>query len=135
QGRPDCGIRRRIQVVTKHKPAQPLPVPEGGPLPAPEGGHMITVATAVSRFFTWWSGELAACVPDRLCGLLRGKSSLLIMTIGNEAMQATLRSGGRVRQLGRIPLAAASRRALADLIGHASPRSPATVVEPSADHV
>jgi general secretion pathway protein L len=57
------------------------------------------------------------------------------MTIGNEAMQATLRSGGRVRQLGRIPLAAASRRALADLIGHASPRSLETVVNLPPDKV
>lgn len=96
---------------------------------------MITVALAVSRFFTWWSGELAACVPDRLRGLLRYKSSLLVMTIGNEAAQVALRSGGRVRQLGRIPLAAASRSALTDLIGGAPPRSLEVVVNVPRDKV
>lgn len=96
---------------------------------------MMTVALAVSRFFTWWSGELAACVPDRLRGLLRSKSSLLVMTIGNEAAQVTLRSGGRVRQLGRIPLAAASRRALTDLIGGTPPRSLEIVVNVPRDKV
>jgi general secretion pathway protein L len=96
---------------------------------------MMTVALAVSRFFTWWSGELASCVPDRLRRLLRSESSLLVMTIGSEVAQVTVRSGGRVRQLGCFPLAAASRRTLTDLVGDTPSRSLQIVVNVPRDKV
>jgi general secretion pathway protein L len=96
---------------------------------------MMTVALAVSRFFTWWSGELASCVPDRLRRLLRSESSLLVITIGSEVAQVTVRSGGRVRQLGCFPLAAASRRTLTDLVGGTPSRSLQIVVNVPRDKV
>ena len=96
---------------------------------------MIAVANSVSRFLAWWFGELAACAPDRLRGLLRRKSSVLMLTPSKDVVHFTVRRGGRVRRLGQIPLSTASRRALSDLFGGAQPRSPEIVVNVPANKV
>lgn len=97
---------------------------------------MITVANALSRFLAWWFGELAACAPDRLRGLLRHKSSsVLVLTPSKDAVHFTVRRGGQVRRFGQIPLSTASRRALSELFGGAQPRSPEIVVNVPADKV
>jgi general secretion pathway protein L len=98
---------------------------------------MTSVAIAVSRFFTWWSGELAACVPDRMRKLLRRKPSALVITPIDGAAEFTLHRHGRARWLGKIPLAAepAARRALSDLLDGGALRHSSTVVNISSDNV
>ena len=80
---------------------------------------MIAVTTAMSHLFTWWSGELSACVPDRLTRLVQRKSSILVVTPTSDMADFTLYSRGRVRRLGQISLSpdSGSQRAVIDLVG------------------
>ena len=96
---------------------------------------MIAVATTASRFFSWWSGELAACVPDRVRRPLRRKSSMLVMTPSDSVAHFTLHSGGRVARRGQIPLCLASRGALLNLFSGAQSRSLEIAVAIPADKV
>lgn len=80
---------------------------------------MIAVTTAVSHFFTWWSGELSACVPDRLMRLVRRKPSILVVTPTSEVVEFALHANGRIRRLGQASLSPQlePRRAVSDLVG------------------
>ena len=54
---------------------------------------MIAVTTAVSHFFTWWSGELLAWVPDRFTRLFQRKPSILVVTPTIDMADFTLYQG------------------------------------------
>src|SRR5690348_2706241 len=101
----------------------------------PEGGIMIAVVSTLSRFLSWWSKELAACVPDRIRRLLRHKSSALVMAPSNDTAHFALYSGGRVSRRWQIPLCMASRRALLNLFSGAQSRSLEIVATIPADKV
>jgi general secretion pathway protein L len=98
---------------------------------------MNPVAHTVSRFFSWWFGELAACVPERVRRRLRRNSSLLVITPTNGAVDLTLHRAGRTRRLGQILHAteSASRHALSDLLAGISLRHFDVVVNVPADKV
>jgi general secretion pathway protein L len=79
---------------------------------------MITVMDTISRFFIWWMGALATCVPGRLRELFQRRSAVLGLTPSNEDVAFTLSRGGSSRHLGRIRLGAGveGRRAVAPLL-------------------
>jgi general secretion pathway protein L len=84
---------------------------------------MIAVATTASRFFSWWFGELAACLPDRVRRPLRRRPSVLVMTPSGGVAHFALHSGGQIKRRGQIPLCMASRGALLNLFSGAQSRS------------
>lgn len=98
---------------------------------------MIAVGDTISRFFTWWFGELAACVPVRLRTLLRRRSATLMLTPTAEDVTFTLGKGGAVRDLGRIRLGPnrEAGRALAPLLRGVSLRDVEVVLNLPADRV
>jgi general secretion pathway protein L len=79
---------------------------------------MTAVTEAISRFFKWWFGELASCVPARMRALFRRPRSVLALTPGNEDVRFTLHRDGSVRDLGTIRLDATvdRRRSLTPLL-------------------
>jgi general secretion pathway protein L len=79
---------------------------------------MIAVTDTISRFFVWWFGELAACVPRRVRELFRRRPAMLSLTLSNEDVAFTLHRRGSSRHLGRIRLGAGlePRRAVAPLL-------------------
>jgi general secretion pathway protein L len=79
---------------------------------------MIAVTDTISRFFNWWFGELANCVPARVRALFRRRSAILALTPSEEDVKFTLVRGGGIRDLGRIRLDATldPRRSLAPLV-------------------
>ena len=98
---------------------------------------MIPVANTLSRFFAWWFGELAACVPDRLRRLVERKPSALVITPSNDIADVALYRRGEVRPLGQIPLTTQSdsQRALASLLDGTSRRHLDVVVNVPAVNV
>ena len=79
---------------------------------------MTAVTEAFSRFFKWWFGELASCVPAGMRALFRRPPAILALTPGNEDVKFTLHRDGGVRDLGTIRLDATvdRRRSLAPLL-------------------
>ena len=79
---------------------------------------MIAVTDTISRFFIWWVGELAACVPGRLREFVRRRPAMLSLTLSNEDVAFAFGRGGSSRHLGRIRLGARvePRRAVAPLL-------------------
>jgi general secretion pathway protein L len=65
---------------------------------------MIAVRDTISRFFVWWFGELASCVPAGVRALFRRRSAVLTLTPAAEDVKFTLHRAGAVRDLGRIRL-------------------------------
>lgn len=98
---------------------------------------MIAVTTAVSHFFTWWSGELSAWVPDRFTRLFQRKPSILVVTPTIDMADFTLYSRGRIRRLGQIPLLpeAGSQRAVTDLVSGISSQYSETFLNVPAANV
>jgi general secretion pathway protein L len=79
---------------------------------------MIAVTNLISRFFVWWLGELASCVPAAVRELFRQRSAFLALDLGAEDLKLSLHQGSSVRDLGRIRLDATSdpRQSLAPLL-------------------
>lgn len=98
---------------------------------------MVPIANTVSRFFAWWLGELAACVPDRVRTLVKRKPPVLVITPSEDMANVALYRRRQVRQLGRIPLATqnGSQRALSSLLDGVSSRQLDVVVNVPADNV
>lgn len=98
---------------------------------------MIAVTDTLSRFFIWWLGELAACVPSRLRELFRRRPAILALTLSDEDVAFTLNRSGTSRHLGRIRLGATveGRRAVAPLLRGISLRDLDVVMNVPADCV
>ena len=98
---------------------------------------MTSLTTTSSRFFAWWFGELVACIPDRVRALLRRSPPFLLLTPTDNAAHFTLHRGGRVRQLGQLPLSpeADSKRAVSDLLDGIRLRHLDVVVNIAASNV
>lgn len=98
---------------------------------------MIAVTDTISRFFLWWFGELAACVPTRLRVLFRRRPAILALTLSNEDVAFTLNRSGSSRHLGRIRLGAGvePRRAVAPLLRGISLRDLDVAMNVPADRV
>ena len=98
---------------------------------------MIAVTSAISRFFTWWLRELAACLPDRLPRLLQQKASMLVVTPADDTADFTLHRGGHVRRLGQLSLSAESpsQQALSDVLGSISRQYSEIVLQVPAANV
>ena len=79
---------------------------------------MIAVTDTISRFFGWWFGELAACVPAGVRALFRRRPATLTLTQGADDVAFTLQKAGHTRTLGRIRLDPnlEPRRALAPIL-------------------
>jgi general secretion pathway protein L len=98
---------------------------------------MIAVTDTLSRFFVWWFGELAACVPAGMRELFRRRSATLVLTPTAEDVTFALHKGGGRRDLGRIPFDPKRelRRALAPLLRGVSLRDVEIVLNLPADRV
>ena len=74
----------------------------------------------VGRFFAWWFGELAACVPPFLRHGLRGPRQQLVLDYRERDLLLRVRGRGGWRELGQVVLEAAapaaSRAAAAKLL-------------------
>lgn len=79
---------------------------------------MVAVTETISRFFGWWFGELAACVPAGAQALFRRRPATLTLTQTADDVAITLHKAGQTRNLGRIRLDPnlQPRRALAPLL-------------------
>ncbi len=98
---------------------------------------MIAVTDTISRFFAWWFGELAACVPERLRRLFSRESAALTVTPGDGDAGFALHRGGSGRALGRIRFdpRVEPRRALAQVLRGISLHDLDIVMQLPADRV
>ena len=98
---------------------------------------MTAVTDMISRFFVWWAGELAGCVPERVHAFFRRRSAVLALTPSNGDVAIALHRGGRLHTSGRIPFDSAlePRHALARLLRGTSPRNLDVIVNLPADKV
>lgn len=68
------------------------------------------LAALFSRFFRWWFGELAACVPARLrCALRRARPALLLVPVG-DSLGLRLQRGSSIEDLGTVDTGAGDAR-------------------------
>ncbi len=67
----------------------------------------------LSRFFAWWFGELRACLPKAISGILFGAAERLEVALDAREARFVLRSNGEARELGRVDLDAISGKAMA----------------------
>ncbi len=58
----------------------------------------------LSRFFAWWFGELRACLPNVVSGVLFGAAERLEVALEAGEACFVLRSNGEARELGRVSL-------------------------------
>ena len=65
---------------------------------------MTAVTDRVSRFFIWWFGELAACVPHGLRRVFWREPAVLAITTGDGDARVSLRGRHGMRELGRLAL-------------------------------
>ena len=98
---------------------------------------MIAVTDSISRFFVWWSGELASCVPAGVRALVRRRSAVLTLTPTVQDVKFTLNRSGTVRDLGHIRLDTTldPRRSLTSLLRGVSLRDVQIVLNLPADRV
>ncbi len=98
---------------------------------------MIAVTDTISRFFQWWSGELADCVPDRVRAFFRRRAAALVLTLSDRDVAFTLHRGGPSHTIGRMRLDSVvePRRALAQLLRGTSLRDFDVVVNLPEDRV
>jgi len=64
----------------------------------------MTATDSVSRFFIWWFGELAACVPQGLRRVFWCEPAVLAIATGDGDARVSLRNRDGVRELGRLAL-------------------------------
>ena len=74
-------------------------------MPFENGRHL-------SRFFTWWFGELRACLPNAVSGVLFGSAERLEVALDPGEVHFVQRSNGDARELGSVSLDAKSSKAL-----------------------
>jgi general secretion pathway protein L len=100
---------------------------------------MALLAELASRFFAWWLGELASCVPRPLRGALRRRRAILAIVLGEDEACFSLRKGESRRELGSVLLRLSSsgdiRRAFASVVRGVSLRGVGIVVELPAERV
>lgn len=98
---------------------------------------MNSLTITFSRFFSWWLGELTACIPSRLRALLRRKPSLLVLTPADDAVHVCLNRRGRLHRFGQVPITAENElhRSLSKLLGGISLRNFDVVVNIPAHSV
>src|SRR5262245_1789590 len=93
----------------------------------------------VTRFFTWWFAELAACLPSRVRSLFRRQPAIFAIGLADDAVQLRLVKGTSGRELGRVLLHSAGpsepRRAFAAAVRDVNLRRAEIVVELPADRV
>jgi general secretion pathway protein L len=61
-----------------------------------------SLAAPVARFFAWWFGELAACVPAGLRGVLAGRRQQIAVDYRERAVELHHRARGGWRTLGTV---------------------------------
>jgi len=66
----------------------------------------------LSRFFTWWFGELRACLPNAISSFLFGTAEHLEVGIDSGEARFVLSSNGNARELGRVSLDSNSSKTL-----------------------
>ena len=98
---------------------------------------MIVVTGAITRFFQWWWGELADCVPDRVRAFFRRRPAALVLTPSDGGVEFTLHRGGRSHNIGgiRFDSALEPRHALTRLLRGAAPRDLDVIVNLPAERV
>jgi general secretion pathway protein L len=100
---------------------------------------MTTFSYLLSRFFTWWFAELAACLPSGLRSLFRRQSTILAIGLADDEVRLRLLKGTNWRELGRVLLHPASpsemRQAFAAAVRGVHLRRAEIVVELPADRV
>ena len=93
----------------------------------------------VTRFFTWWFAELAACLPSGVRSLFRRQPAIFAIGLADDAVQLRLLKGTSGRELGRVLLHSAGpsepRRAFAAAVRDVNLRRAEIVVELPADRV
>ena len=57
-----------------------------------------------SRFLAWWLGELRACMPNAISGVLFGAAARLEVALDAGEARFVLRRNGDARELGRVAL-------------------------------
>jgi general secretion pathway protein L len=97
------------------------------------GGGSRTLASLAARFFAWWFGELAACIPPALRQLVAGRQRRLYLLLRDEATEIFEGSGGKPRPFARLePDAAdAAQRVLLQRLQDKGPWAEILLVIPS----
>lgn len=98
---------------------------------------MIAVTDTISRFFGWWFGELAACVPAGVRALFPRRAATLTLVQNADDVAFTLQKAGHTRNLGRIRMdpKLEPRRVLAPLLRGVSLRDVEVALDLPADRV
>ena len=98
---------------------------------------MMGVTDTISRFFLWWFGELAHCVPERVRAFFRRQPAALVLTLSDNDVTFTLHRRGRSHNIGsmRYDSAREPRRALPQLLRGISLRDLDVIVNLPADRV
>ena len=65
---------------------------------------VVSLKNRIGRFFTWWFGELAACLPDRLRVLFGRNGRKLWISIAGDSATFEQVKGEAVKQLGTLDL-------------------------------
>ena len=65
---------------------------------------MTAITDRVSRFFIWWVGELAACVPQGLRRVFWREPTVIAIATGDGDAMVTLHKRDGMRELGRLAL-------------------------------
>ena len=93
----------------------------------------------IPRFFAWWFGALAGCVPEGLRRLFRPAAKYLIVAPAGGSVTATLNRGKRGREIGRAELDgmddAAQRKAVRKAVRRGAPKSNPIVLRLPGDRV
>ncbi len=84
------------------------------------------ICRPASEFLSWWTVELAACVPPRLRGSLTRPGQVVELVVADGAATFTRRRGAQAQELARIGLArneeGQARRALSQLRAQVRPK-------------
>jgi general secretion pathway protein L len=100
---------------------------------------MTTFTDLVSRFFTWWFTELAACLPSGVRALFQRQPTIFAIDLADDAVQLRLSKGTSSRALGRVLLHSASpsepRQAFAAAVRGVNLHRTEIVVELPADRM
>ena len=80
-------------------------------------GNLLTqLRQMLSRFFAWWFGELAACVPAGLRRRVSGRRQQLSVEITEDAARFRFGPDGAMRELGRVELPEAGATAVSGVV-------------------
>jgi general secretion pathway protein L len=89
---------------------------------------MTAVTDLVSRFFIWWLGELANCVPQGLRRVFWREPTVLVIATGDGDAKVSLHKRDGMRELGRLALGQDSRLQLTQLLRGISLRDVETAI-------